>query len=287
MLQRLLTHDAARGILEQFSEAAGLDLLELGTTASAETINNTAVAQPLIVATSLLSWKLSETLNEQIGIVAGHSVGAITAYALAGAYDAETAVRLAAARGSWFREATETQTPSGMSALLGPNAWQQFQENTWANQAGIKIAVVNSESQIVVAGPLTALKELPNQVPARSRVIPLPVSGAFHTSSMLPAVAKLAQLLETVAISDPKKPVISDLTGQTASGGQYGNGTAADAIGHLTTQITQPVRWDLVTQTLTHLLPDAVASEQVELAPAGTLTALLKRTLPSITTNAW
>jgi len=259
-------------LLSKFSEAAGLDLVHLGTKAEAEEISDTAIAQPLIVAASLLSYRLS--ITAPVTVIAGHSVGLITAFALAESFDDQTAIRLATIRGQLFRDVT-VQSDSGMSAVIGKNVLPIFE----SLNLPLDIAVVNSESQIVVAGSQKALAELSLAVPRGLRVTPLKVSGAFHTEAMRPVLEPLAGVLNNTEIESPMIPVISDLTGEIITG---------EVADHLLAQITNPVRWDLVTNQLGKFAcePDVTDAEIVELAPSGTMTALLKRALPKVQITA-
>jgi len=314
MLQGWRQLPGASELLERYSVAAGLDLVRLGTEADAATIANTAIAQPLIVATELLSYRLAEQsphrwwsvgnrpnrdasstlLNrrcepgEPLPMVAGHSVGMLAAYAIAGAYDDETAIKLAAARGRVFQQVASS-LEMGMSAVIGKGVLQRFSESEWGKASGLDVAVVNSDSQIVVAGHELQLAEFASSAPAGTRVTPLAVSGAFHTKAMQPAVKPFATMLQQLDIRDPQIQVINDLTGQPFTGGKFGFGSADNIVQHLSAQITNPVRWDLVMNTLRNVLgylTDAASPllgrlDIVELAPSGTLTALLKRSLPN------
>ena len=234
-------------------------------------IDDTAIAQPLIVAASLSSFctwfpsrGTADAESQKPHLVAGHSVGMLAAFAIAGSYSFETAIELAKVRGQIFHDVAAS-SHSGMSALIGKNVAQVFSELDTV----LEVAVVNSDSQIVVAGPVSELHELAGNVPRGIRVTQLPVSGAFHTSAMLPAVAAFSEVLQDVEIAQPTIPVISDLTGQIIHDGVKE---------HLLTQITNPVRWDLVTQTIAASGADQI----VELAPSGTLTPLLKRAIPGV-----
>jgi [acyl-carrier-protein] S-malonyltransferase len=226
-------------------------------------IDDTANAQPLIVAAALSSYCQSGIVPT---MVAGHSVGMLAAFAIAGCYSFETAIELAKVRGRIFHDVAASSN-SGMSALIGKNVTQMFREL----DSVLEVAVVNSDSQIVVAGLVSELDKLSESVPRGIRVTRLPVSGAFHTSAMLPAVAAFGEVLNEVKIVDPSIPVISDLTGEILRDGIKE---------HLLTQITNSVHWDLVTAQLRkHLANSDESDEIVELAPSGTLSALLKHNL--------
>ena len=176
MLSSWLEVDGLRQTLSAMSERAELDLTRLGTTAGADEIKDTAVTQPLVVATALLA---AELLPVPPGaVLAGHSVGELAAASIAGVFTALDAVELTAVRGAAMSAAC-AQTPTGMAATMGGDV-----DTVLAALAelGLVGANVNGGGQIVAAGPLPALQELAANPPAGVRVIPLPVAGAFHTS---------------------------------------------------------------------------------------------------------
>jgi [acyl-carrier-protein] S-malonyltransferase len=255
--------------LRWFSAATGLDLVELGTTASAETIKDTAVAQPLIVATGLLA-------AEQLGLpglaaanllVAGHSVGEITAAALAGSLAPETALVLVALRGRAMAEAAAV-TPTGMSALLGGDP-----EAVVAHLDGLGLTPANRNGagQIVAAGDLAALARLAEEPPPGARVRPLTVAGAFHTHYMASARDTLTAVAPGVTPATPRLGQVSNSDGTVVTDGP-------ELLARLVTQVANPVRWDLCMATLRELGVEAV----IELPPAGTLAGIARRELPGV-----
>ncbi|MBL7551314.1 ACP S-malonyltransferase [Frankia sp. AgB1.9] len=255
--------------LRWFSAATGLDLVELGTEATAETIKDTAVAQPLIVASGLLA-------AEQLGLpglagtdlrVAGHSVGEITAAALTGALTPETALVLVALRGRAMAAAAAV-TPTGMSALLGgdPDAVVAHLEGL-----GLTPANRNGAGQIVAAGDLAALARLADEPPAGARVRPLTVAGAFHTHFMASARDTLAAVAPGVVPGAPRLGQVSNADGAVVTDG-------AEVVARLVSQVANPVRWDLCMATLRELGVKAV----IELPPAGTLAGIARRELPGV-----
>lgn len=265
MLHPWLDLPGAHELLARFGDAAGLDLLRLGTTASADEIKDTAVTQPLLVAMGvLIAGEL--TLHDGV-VVAGHSVGEITAAAVAGSLRAEDAVAFAAHRGAEMAAACAL-TPTGMSAVLGGEATDVL---AGVEAAGLTAANRNAAGQIVAAGALDALDTLAADPPARARVRPLAVAGAFHTPYMQPAEAALAEYARGVQARDPQLTLLSNADGQPVREG-------AQVLGRLVSQVTRPVRWDLCQQTLGNLGVRAV----IELAPAGALAGMAKRELPGI-----
>lgn len=265
MLAPWLALPGATDRLELWSKAAGLDLVRLGTTATAEEIVDTAVTQPLVVAAALLAF--AEIAPETIPadtIVAGHSVGEFAAAAVAGVITADEAVSLAAIRGREMAKAC-AQEPTGMSAVLGGD-----EATVLARLAELDLVPANRNAvgQIVAAGRLEALAELAANPPEKARVRALPVAGAFHTAFMAPAQAAVADAIAAISPSDPIRTLLSNFDGKPVTSG-------ADAIDKLAAQVTRPVRWDLCTETVREAAVSAVA----ELPPAGTLVGIAKREL--------
>ncbi len=269
MLVPWLDVDGVTELAGKFSEAAGLDLIRLGTTADADEIKDTAVTQPLVVAAALLA---ADVLRIPAGAVAaGHSVGELAAAAVAGVLDVQAAVRIAAARGAAMGAACAI-TPTSMSAVLGGDT-----ETVLAALAALNLvgANVNGGGQIVAAGATAALSALADKPPAGSRIIPLPVAGAFHTPYMDTAQAELAGVLAGVGAQDPTRPLLTNSDGSVVSSGR-------DYLDLLTAQVTRPVRWDLCMATMRALGVTGV----LELPPAGTLVGLVKRDLKGVATLA-
>jgi [acyl-carrier-protein] S-malonyltransferase len=259
------------GVPEQLallSEAAGLDLTAHGTTSDADTIRDTAVAQPLIVAAGLITAALLDQLPATAaGAVAGHSVGEFTAAALAGVLTQDQAVGLVAGRGRAMAEASALR-PTGMSAVLGGDPAQVA--DTLARH-GLTAANANGAGQVVAAGTTEQLAGLAADAPARARVIPLAVAGAFHTEHMAPAVDALARLAAAVTPADPIVPLLSNADGAIVADGRR-------ALERLVDQVSNPVRWDACQETLRASGVTAL----IELTPAGALAGLAKRALPGI-----
>ncbi|OBK82440.1 ACP S-malonyltransferase [Mycolicibacter heraklionensis] len=271
--------DAAREQLAAWSEIAGLDLIALGTTATAEEITDTAVTQPLVVAATLLAYaELVKLRNGPVSgsdvIVAGHSVGEIAAYAIAGVISADDAVMLAATRGREMAKACALE-PTGMAAVLGGDEAEVL---TRLEQLDLTPANRNAVGQIVAAGPLPALDKLAEDPPAKARVRKLATAGAFHTQYMAPALDAYSAAVEQVkasGVSEPTATLLSNRDGQPVT-------SAAEALEHLVAQLTRPVRWDLCTETLRAREVTAI----VEFPPAGTLAGIAKRELRGTPTHA-
>lgn len=235
----------------------------------AETLKDTAVAQPLIVAAGLLA--LPAVLDgadvSVAGLLSGHSVGEITATAAAGVLSDADAMVLVRERGTQMAAASAV-TPTGMSAVLGGDP-----DEVAAKLAahGLTPANMNGGGQVVAGGTLDQLAALKADPPAKARVIPLQVAGAFHTEHMAPAVAHLEALAPTLTTHDARVPLVANADGAVVTDG-------ADVLARLVRQVSNPVRWDLVMQTLVAQGVTAV----IELPPAGTLVGLAKRGMPGI-----
>ncbi|MEC3915985.1 ACP S-malonyltransferase [Nocardia sp. CDC160] len=248
-----------------WSKASGLDLLRLGTTATAEEIVDTAVTQPLVVAAALLAFaEIPQDSLPADTIVAGHSVGEFAAAAVAGVISADDAVALAAIRGAEMAKACALE-PTGMSAVLGGDEAEVLAR---LEELGLVPANRNAVGQIVAAGKLEALEALAANPPEKARIRSLPVAGAFHTAFMAPAQDAVAEAIAKIDPSAPVRTLLSNFDGQPVGSGQ-------DAIDKLAAQVTRPVRWDLCTETIRTAAVSAVA----ELPPAGTLVGIAKREL--------
>ena len=274
MLSPWLEMPGASDQLASWSDASGLDLIRLGTTASAEEITDTSVTQPLVVAATLLAHQeLTRRGLAASGdiVAAGHSVGEIAAYAIGGVLSADDAVALAATRGSEMAKACALE-PTGMSAVLGGDETEVLAR---LEDLELVPANRNAAGQIVAAGRLDALEKLAENPPEKARVRQLATAGAFHTHFMASALDGYAAAAANVETSEPTAIVLSNADGQPVA-------SASDAMTKLIAQLTRPVRWDLCTETLRQRSVTAV----VEFPPAGTLTGIAKRELRGIGTHA-
>ncbi len=266
-----LEMDGTRELLEELSDAAGVDLVRHGTVSDEETIKDTAVAQPLIVAAGLVAGSILEAdaSDPATTVLAGHSVGEITAAGLAGVLSPAESLALVRVRATGMAEAAAA-TPTGMAAVVGGD-----QEEVLAaiEAAGLTPANVNGAGQVVAAGTLEALADL--SAPARARVIPLKVAGAFHTEHMSPAVDALAAHVRTLSPADPRLPLLSNRDGAAVASG-------AEVLERIVDQVTRPVRWDRCMDALAERGVTGV----LELLPGGTLTGLAKRGLKGTATLA-
>jgi [acyl-carrier-protein] S-malonyltransferase len=266
MLAPWIEEPSNKALLVQWSDEIGLDLVRLGTTADADEIKDTANAQPLIVAAGLLGARALNKGNN-FTFVAGHSVGEITAAALAQVISEVDAMKLVRARGIEMAKAAAV-SPAGMSAVLGGDRDVVLRAIA---DLGLVAANDNGAGQIVAAGDLDALAKL---APEGARVRALAVAGAFHTSYMEPAVAPLRALAASITAQDPKCGVISNKDGAVIRDGR-------EILDRIVAQISNPVRWDLCMTTLAENVSGAL-----EVPPAGTLVGLLKRAVPIVETFA-
>ncbi len=260
---------------EWLSAVAGIDLVAHGTTSEEETIKDTAVAQPLIVAAGLLAWEVLVAgvpdAGNRIGAVAGHSVGEITAAAAAGVLTPEQAMVFVRERGERMAAASAVR-PTGMSAVMGGDPDDVA---ATIERLGLTPANINGAGQVVAAGTAEQLAELADAPPERTRVIPLKVAGAFHTEHMRSAVDTLTRYAQAMTTHDARLRLLSNADGRVVEVGD-------EVLGRLVNQVSNPVRWDLCMETLAGMGVTGL----VEIPPAGTLTGLAKRGLRGVETLA-
>lgn len=261
--------------LTWLSAVAGVDLVHYGTKADAETIRDTAVAQPLLVASSMLAalalFPHPADYFGKISVVAGHSVGEIAAATGAGVITAEQAMVFVRERGRAMAAASAL-TPTGMTAVLGG---ERDEVLATLDRHHLVAANDNGGGQIVAAGTLDQLRSFAADPPEKSRLIPLSVAGAFHTEHMQPAVDVLARLARSITTHDTRTRLVSNRDGQVLHSGP-------EVLRRLVTQVSNPVRWDLCMQTMSDLGVTGI----LEMPPAGTLAGLARRQLKGVETFA-
>jgi len=265
MLQAWLELPEAAQQLADLSQACGVDLLTHGTLSDADTIRNTAVAQPLIVAAGLLSWKASNCPSADV--ISGHSVGEITAAVIAGVLSTQDAMSFVQLRGSGMASAAKLVS-TGMSAVLGGDAAAVVAK---AELHGLTPANMNGAGQIVVAGTFQQLDAFAEDAPEGSRVRPLPVAGAFHTVHMASAVAALDDFSSSMTTHNPSAPLLSNADGCAVD-------TGDEILRRLVAQVSNPVRWDLCMDMMVSMGVTGL----LELSPGGTLVGLAKRAMPGV-----
>lgn len=253
--------------LDHLGEAAGLDLRFFGTQADDDTIRDTAIAQPLLVAAGILvadALLPGESLSEVVGVTAGHSVGEVTAAVLADVLPADQAMVFIRERAQGMAAAA-AERPTSMAAVIGGDPDEVVQAIT---SCDLTPANYNGKGQIVAAGTVEQLDELPSRLPERTRVIPLSVAGAFHTHHMASGQARLRDVVPALHPADPAVAILSNRDGQQVASGQ-------EYVTRLVDQVVNPVRWDLCMQTMTEM----GVTGMLELTPAGTLTGIAKRNM--------
>jgi (acyl-carrier-protein) S-malonyltransferase len=273
--------------MSAWSEIVGLDLIKYGTTAGADEIRDTAVAQPLLVAAGLAAAEAlvrdlpadgespggaaGRTIADIADVVAGHSVGEFTAAVLAGVLTPEQSLSLIRERGQAMAKAAAI-TATGMTAVLGGDEGEVLAA---LERHGLTAANRNGAGQIVAGGTVEQLAALKADPPARARLIPLSVAGAFHTAHMAPAVDQLRGAAATITPADPRTRLL-----QNADGAVVGSGK--EFLARLVDQVAGPVRWDSCMATMAELGVTAM----IELVPGGTLTGLARRALRGVRTVA-
>jgi [acyl-carrier-protein] S-malonyltransferase len=258
-----------RESIEQASKACDLDLIHFGTKADAETIRDTKIAQPLIVAAGIASFEvLKQTLGDSLKVsaTAGHSVGEITAAYVSGIFDAQTALRFVQRRGIEMADAAAL-SPSSMAAVVGGDLDQVLAH---LETVGLFAANYNGAGQVVAAGATDLISDLVASAPSGSRVIQLQVAGAFHTSFMEPARPALKEFATGLKVSDPEISIWSNSNGQLVDSGQL-------FLDLMVNQVSNPVRWDKTMESMT----SANVSLMIELVPGGALSGIAKRAMPN------
>ena len=250
---------------------AGIDLVKHGTQSDEETIKDTAIAQPLIVASGLVSLLSlfphpGESFSK-VAVGAGHSVGEVTAAAGAHVMTAEQAMVFVRERGKAMADSAAVSA-TGMTAILGGDRSEVIANLT---KHGLTAANENGGGQIVAAGTMEQLAALQNDPPAGARIVPLSVAGAFHTHHMAPAAKTLGQHAKAISTHDARLRLLSNQDGTILHDGR-------EVLKRLVTQVSNPVRWDLCMQTML----DIGVTAMIELPPAGTLIGLAKRSMPGV-----
>lgn len=266
-----LSHSEIADRFNWLGAAADLDLVHYGTQADADTIRDTAIAQPLLVAAGLVAaqaiFPSPSQAFSKVGVVAGHSVGELTAAAGTGVISAESAMILVRERGRAMAQASAA-TPTSMTAVVGGDR----DEVLAALEAhGLTAANNNGSGQIAAAGTVEQLAALAADPPRRTRLVPLSVAGAFHTHHMEPAVAHLARLTRAIRTQDPRTRLLSNADGTVVGDGR-------EFLNRIVAQVANPVRWDRCMETMAALGVTGL----LELPPSGTLTGIAKRNLKGV-----
>jgi len=270
-------HDVdARAILEQANEALGFSITELMFNGPDTELKQTANTQPALLTVSVAFLKLIEKSGLKADYVAGHSLGEYSALVAAGVLSFEDAVRTVRARGQFMEQAV----PGGqgaMAAVLGAEreALKQLCAQITSEGKLVELANMNCPGQIVVSGSVEGV----NEVVARGkeigakRVIPLEVSGPFHSSLMEKAAIALREELEKLTMQDASIPVIANVTAEPVS-------AAAQITSLLEQQVCAPVLWEDSVKKLIELGVDTF----VEIGSGSVLTGLIKKIDRNVTT---
>lgn len=258
------------------SAVCDIDLVHYGTKADAETIRNTAIAQPLLVASGLVAALAlfphpSASAFRRIDLAAGHSVGEVTAAAGVGVITAEQAMVFVRERGKAMAEAA-AKTPTGMMAVLGGDPEEVLDAIA---KHGLTAANNNGPGQVVAAGTLEDLEKFSANPPAKTRLVPLQVAGAFHTHYVHHAVELLGGYARAISTHDPRTRLLSNRDGHVVHNGR-------EVLDRIVKQVSSPVRWDLCMQAM----QDLGVTGMLEIPPAGTLTGIARRALRGVETFA-
>lgn len=263
-------YSSARELYDRADEILGFKLSKLCFEGPEEELQQTRNAQPAIAVTSLallrVALEVSPQLAKKPAYVAGHSLGEYSALVAAGALPFDEAVRLLRVRGELMQFAGD-RNPGTMAAVLGLDI-SDCEEV--CREAGAEICNVNAPGQIVIGGRREAVVRALDYAKARgaAKVIPLSVSGAFHSSLMKPAGDGMVQPVATAGIVDPIVPVIANCTATPV--------TAEVDIRHeLVDQVCRPVQWS---RTVEYLGSNGVEAF-IEFGPGRVLTAIIKRML--------
>jgi len=270
----------ARGVFGEVDAALGADLSRLCFEGPAEELTLTRNAQPALFAHGAAVWCLTkDALRPHVRAAAGHSLGEFTAYHAADSISLPGAARLVRRRGELMYE-TGTARPGTMAAILGTTSSpiEEICQRASKEAGQVVPANFNTDEQVVISGEISGVEramELAKEAGAK-RAVKLPVSGAFHSPLMEPAVVGLTDAIATSAFTDPVYPVYSNVTTQPST-------TAVDAKDLLLRQLTSPVRWSTEVRNIATRFPEALF---VEMGPGNVLTGLMGRLVKGARTFA-
>ena len=270
----------ARGVFGEVDAALGYDLSRLCFEGPADELTETRNAQPALFAHGAAVWALlKDALHPLVRAAAGHSLGEFTAYHAADAISLPGAARLVRRRGELMFE-TGTSRPGTMAAILGTTTTpiDEICKRATKEAGQVVPANYNTDEQTVISGEIGGVEramELAKEAGAK-RAIKLPVSGAFHSPLMQPAVVGLTDAIATSAFTDPLFPVFSNVTADAST-------TSVDAKDLLLRQLTSPVLWSTEIRNIARYFPDAL---YVEMGPGSVLTGLMGRLVKGARTFA-
>jgi [acyl-carrier-protein] S-malonyltransferase len=258
---------SARAVLDQADDALEFPLSRLCFEGPEDELRQTINAQPALVATSFACLEAARAINNSLptpAFTAGHSLGEYTALAVAGVFDFATAVRLARERGRLMHEAGQVN-PGGMAAIIGLDEAPLAEV---CRQTDTRIANINCPGQIVISGAVENIAQAMGMARTKgaSRVIPLQVSGAFHTPLMQSAVDGMAECMSSLSFQEPAIAVIGNTTAEPVA-------TAESVKAELLNQLCNPVQWQ---RSIEYMVNKGV-STFIEIGPGKVLTGLIKR----------
>jgi len=270
----------AKGVFGEVDAALGTDLSRLCFEGPAEELTATRNAQPALFAHGAAVWSLTkDALRASVRAAAGHSLGEFTAYHAADAVSLPGAAKLVRRRGELMFE-TGASRPGTMAAILGTttSSIDEICARASSEKGLVVPANFNTDEQVVISGEIAGVEramELAKEAGAK-RAVKLPVSGAFHSPLMEPAVVGLTNAIATSAFTDPVFPVFSNVTANAST-------TSTDAKDLLLRQLTSPVRWAQEVRAIASHFPDAL---YVEMGPGNVLTGLMARIVKGARTFA-
>ncbi len=264
--------EQAKSLFEAADKALGFSLSKLCFEGPAEELTLTKNAQPAILLNSIVAFR---SLDPNLSVAAGHSLGEYSALVAAGSLGLEDALQLVHKRGSYMQEAVP-QGQGTMAAIMGPTE-EEINEVLSSIEKGVcEIANLNCPGQTVVAGDLEGVEIFSKQIAEKgAKVIPLNVSAPFHCSLMKPAAEKLAKDLDAIEIKDASFPIYANFNAASVT-------DASQIRQNLKDQVCGSVRW---TESIVNLVENEQPTQAIEFGAGGVLSKLLKRidkTIPRI-----
>ena len=265
----------ARAVFEEVDDALGFKLSTLCFEGPADDLTATLNAQPALLAHGAAVWAVAKkSLGNLVTAAAGHSLGEHTAYHAAGSTTLADAARLVRRRGQLMYETGVTR-PGAMAAVLGTlsDSIESLCELATRSAGVVVPANYNTKEQIVVSGEVAGVEKLMDlaRLNGAKRAVRLPVSGAFHSPLMEPAVEGFSEAVNSTEFAEPAFPVFSNVTEEPST-------SAANARELLVKQLTAPVRWTGEVTRMAAQFPQALF---VEMGPGNVLTGLLSRIVPA------
>ncbi|MGW8281943.1 MAG: ACP S-malonyltransferase [Gemmatimonadota bacterium] len=263
----------AMELFERADRVLGVPLSRICWEGPVEELTRTENAQPAILLHSIIAWTLlPDEVRSAATVGAGHSLGEFTAYVAAGSLELDDALRLVRRRGELMAESGDVRAGT-MAAVIGldPGSVEAVCEEISAPGCEVVPANFNAPGQIVISGDVSAVESAMVAVleAGARKVVPLNVSGAFHSPLMETARSGLAAKIDGVNLADPRFPIVANASADEVR-------TAHAARARLVEQLTAPVRWVESIQTIAATAPDL----WIEVGPGRVLSGLLKRIVP-------